>query len=353
MSMTRKQGLVHTILILGGFFIPLLGYEVYLRGIGYTPLSPRTRSSIFRFPSAYQNDEILGWKLTPGEYRFEPVSVDAHETSGRILEGGQRTTHPKDFIPSSPSQSTIAFVGDSFTFGDGLNDDETYPWMVQQILKDYDVRNFAVPGYGTCQIYLQLVRQLDSGSLDGATMIYGMSQFHETRNLPDKRTAWGFSAVSPRKTYSAPSCLLDSEDQIKTVHARPYYDPVPLLSEHFSVGRRFVHFFYDIVDLSTASRRRPLSFALLKGIHELSKHHGQRFVVLLQRFSPEARTEYMDFLKRSKIEFLDGSHPNESSPEMQLVGDTHPNAFMNKYWAELISKSFANQEFERGDGQDR
>lgn len=96
----------------------------------------------------------------------------------------------------------------------------------------------------------ELLELIKSYNFKGAMIVYGMSEFHETRNLPDRRTAWNFAAVSPRKTYRAPSCFLDSEGQLrKSIAARSYFDPIPFISENFSVGRRFIHFFYDIYDL--------------------------------------------------------------------------------------------------------
>jgi hypothetical protein len=330
--------LLHCFLILSGSILPLLLYEVYLRSVDYRPLSVRTRASIFRTPHVYENDKVLGWRLVPGEFLFEGVSPGARQTRARVLLAGNRATFSEEFVTTSNPKGKIIFLGDSFTFGHGLNDEETYPWLVQQKLAEYTVKNFAVPGYGACQVYLELLELLQSGELNGATIIYGMSEFHETRNIPDRRTAWQFAAISTTKTYKAPGCFLDSEGQVVNSPARPYFDPLPQLTENFSVGRRFVHFFYSILDRSTASLRRPLSFALLNKINEISLQHGQSFVVLLQRFQPKAQNEYEIFLQKNGIRFIDGSHPKQWAPEMQLAGDGHPNVAMNLYWGELVAR---------------
>jgi hypothetical protein len=51
----------------------------------------------------------------------------------------------------------IVFFGDSFTFGDGLNDDQTYPYLVaRQLGKSYAAYNFGFSGYGPHQMLAEL-----------------------------------------------------------------------------------------------------------------------------------------------------------------------------------------------------
>lgn len=63
--------------------------------------------------------------------------------------------------PGQPSSGKVLhIVGDSQVFGWGLNDDETLPARVQQLLgPEWLVRNHGVPGYGPTQ-YKKLIDQL-------------------------------------------------------------------------------------------------------------------------------------------------------------------------------------------------
>ena len=54
----------------------------------------------------------------------------------------------------------IVFVGDSFVFGDGVNDNETIPSFYQK-LKEDKIVNAGVSGYGIDQIYLTAVYLID------------------------------------------------------------------------------------------------------------------------------------------------------------------------------------------------
>ena len=61
----------------------------------------------------------------------------------------------------SRKQPLVAALGDSFTFGFGVRDDETFVhWLDEQVRPDGCVANFAVPGTSTDQQALLLERRL-------------------------------------------------------------------------------------------------------------------------------------------------------------------------------------------------
>ena len=306
--------------------------ELALRATGYAPLSPQTRASILSTPQAYQKDSQLGWTLKPGPHRFAPVSPQAPWTSATIESLGNRSTEPQ---PLGHSGQTILFLGDSFTFGDGLNDNQTYPWLVQQALPRSRVLNFAVPGYGTCQALLELQNLSNKIDLRGAVIIYGFSQFQERRNLPDPRIAWEFASVSTNGEYYAPQCSLDERGALAVTDAVTFTAPAVAFTRRSAVLRRAMHSGLDAWGALMPQKARPVTFELLRQMREVAGKIGAAFYVLLQRFTT-ARDEYEQFLAGQKISAIDGSHPGEDRPEMQLAGDRHPNAAMNAVFAERV-----------------
>lgn len=325
------------LLLWGAVFV--FGAEIALRLIGYAPLSPATTASILSYPKAFEKDPLLGWHLIPGTHRFAPVSALAQETTGTILNGGHRVTQPPALPTTSSNRPKLIFLGDSFTFGDGLNDYETYPWVTQELLPQYEVTNLAVPGYGTCQIYLQLLEYSKTHPLNSATIIYGMNEFHERRNRPDLRISWEFASVSSSGSYFAPSCNLDSSATLITENVSEFRARALSLTRHSSLIRRFLQSFLDGMDFFRNRQHRQLSFKLLEALHSVSEQNGAKFVVLMQRFKG-SRKEYQDFLTAKGIGVIDGSHPEENLPQMQLLGDRHPNAEMNRIWALRIAEAF-------------
>lgn len=72
-------------------------------------------------------------------------------------------------IESVKSKNTyrIVLVGDSFTFGHGLKDNQTYPYLLEKYLNSYlskdkkfEVINAGIPGYSPDQEYKQILKKL-------------------------------------------------------------------------------------------------------------------------------------------------------------------------------------------------
>ncbi len=54
------------------------------------------------------------------------------------------------------SKKNIITIGCSFTFGIGVNDNETYPFFLQNLLPNYNVYNAGVAGYGLAHVVRML-----------------------------------------------------------------------------------------------------------------------------------------------------------------------------------------------------
>jgi hypothetical protein len=99
-----------------------------------------------------QYDPLLGW--IPMANLHDRVMSDGSivNTNSAGIRG--RTEYPKD---KTPGRLRIAVVGDSFSWGEQVNDDETYASRLARLLPGTDVMNFSVHGYGMDQMFLRLV----------------------------------------------------------------------------------------------------------------------------------------------------------------------------------------------------
>src|SRR5438876_3754019 len=99
-----------------------------------------------RLPFAHSSQ--LGWELRPG------VREDGLTTNSAGLRG------QVEYAPERPAGvRRVIAVGDSFTFGVQVRDDETMPAQLEGALNRrgrWEVLNLAVPGYGTDQQWLRL-----------------------------------------------------------------------------------------------------------------------------------------------------------------------------------------------------
>ena len=71
-----------------------------------------------------------------------------------LLEG--KTEH--QYQPT-PGRHRIVTLGDSYTFGDEVSDDETYSHYLERCLPDTEVMNFGLSGYGHDQMLLYLEQE--------------------------------------------------------------------------------------------------------------------------------------------------------------------------------------------------
>jgi len=94
-------------------------------------------------------DPTRGWGLRPGRWTFGSATVSANSRGirGRVeYSPGRR-----------PGLRRVVVVGDSFTFGEGVGDDETYPAQLQARLgPGIEVINLGVHGYGHDQMLIHL-----------------------------------------------------------------------------------------------------------------------------------------------------------------------------------------------------
>ncbi|MCB0333512.1 MAG: SGNH/GDSL hydrolase family protein, partial [Bdellovibrionales bacterium] len=103
------------------------------------------RSIITPHPS----DEIM-YDLLPN------LHVDFQGVPVRTNSCGMRG---KEISTIKPERTyRVAFLGDSFTFGWGVNEEEAFPWIVEKILQEHasegvnvEIINMGVPGYSTFQ----------------------------------------------------------------------------------------------------------------------------------------------------------------------------------------------------------
>ena len=99
-----------------------------------------------------EKDDILGTRLIKDSSRQARKYVD-----GKLIYDVTITVdhHGLRISPACKSNcdSAILFFGDSFTFGEGVNDSETMPYQCGLLLnRKYRVYNFAVHGYGPHQM---------------------------------------------------------------------------------------------------------------------------------------------------------------------------------------------------------
>lgn len=99
----------------------------------------------------FQYDPTIGHRFVPGLRTRVP-----HEGGGylvRVNTAGFRSEH-EVVRERPPGKRRILLFGDSFTAGDGVSNRDRYGDVLEKMLGDVEVQNFALSGSGTDQQYL-------------------------------------------------------------------------------------------------------------------------------------------------------------------------------------------------------
>jgi hypothetical protein len=142
--------LAKVLLAVGSLALTLLGVEVALHVMDPPLARPRMTQIHVASPT-------FGWELVPGATGLGQLGE-----SYRISSAGLRDVeHPNG---RRPGTTRIAVIGDSFTFGMGVDLEDSYPKQLERLLNRerpaYEVINFGVIGYNMWQYNEVLARKV-------------------------------------------------------------------------------------------------------------------------------------------------------------------------------------------------
>lgn len=158
-----KTKLGRGLLVLAGCAIGAVGAEGVLRAAG----TPMEESSPLR--GYHSSDPTLGWVGTPNRA--------AHFANGEfevfIANDDEGFRRHENAFGGAPDAPVTAFLGDSFTWGWGVEQGEVFSDLLQAALGDTTrIVNRGVNAYGTTQQRLLLDRVLENDAPDRVTLLF-------------------------------------------------------------------------------------------------------------------------------------------------------------------------------------
>ncbi len=154
--------------------------------VGARMLLPPPYRIISRKPSSMKAmprfipDAELGWVNAPEDATYHFVSTGRRGTSDAVyhMHGGFRDTS------ATPQTGPIVIAaGCSFTYGMGVNDEDTWPWLVQAQMPGYHLINAATSAYGVAQALMRAdwVIAQDPGKVKAVLFAFGDFQVDRDR----------------------------------------------------------------------------------------------------------------------------------------------------------------------------
>jgi lysophospholipase L1-like esterase len=231
-----KRLITRLLLSLGVLAVLFGATELVLRSQGYGAL-----------PSIWFDPEV-GTRFHPSQTRDIYAAGNKYMHSARINAIGLRG-HEPDPAKDGDAGFRVVCLGDSFTFGWGVEDDETFPVQLERLLTeargepDADVINCGLPGYNTWQehrIYEKLVHPMAPDVVvigwylnDLDPLSFGTTGTLAPLDHPLAGTALLDYWVRKLRAKQ-PEFVFDGFDQAAAEELKPYYDKKRGIVEHNS-----------------------------------------------------------------------------------------------------------------------
>jgi hypothetical protein len=284
----------------------------------------------------------LGYAQLPGA--FVVTLPSGYSFTVTHLPNGLRVTHPLATYTETQSKPEIWIMGCSFTHGWSLNDQETYPWLLQARLPQYEVVNYGVEGYGTLHALIQL-REALSTQHPPRVVVYAYASLHDERNtfLRNRR-----KTISPRNRLGPllqPYVRLDRRGNLRADMATVEYSEFPFM--RYSAFVHLLEMTYNHLE-DTWSHSHRISQRLLLEIAELANQY--QVTLVLATIAEDARTrEMLAFAQAQGLMGVDISVNSSRHEYTNGPHDSHPSPLANVHFAERL-ETFLRTDVLKEDG---
>lgn len=308
---------------------PLLA-ELLLRITGISPLHIRKQKiTIAPEGGFYQPDSLLGYKHRPGTFTL--TLNDALTWTATHRENTYRITRPVTDDSLYTGKPELWIFGCSFTHGWSVNDDQTFPWIIQQQLPGYDVKNFGIGGTGTLTSLLQLKDELTHGHKPSA-VILAYASFHDERST--LLSSW-------RKLLYQASTL----PEIRPPYARLGNDGKPEVFyrdgmfhaswwvRHSALCNFLQEKWFSYEDYKVKSH--DVSCAIIGEMNRLIREQQARFLVAGITTATDTR-KTLDFCAAQGIDTISIATDLSQPGATNLPHDGHPSATTQRNYAEAL-----------------
>jgi hypothetical protein len=292
--------------------------------------------------TVHQKDELLGYKLVPNN-QIHVIEVSrkrtTYEATYTINEYSRRMT-PVENPGHRPHD--ILFFGDSFTFGYGVNDNETLPFFVGQFASAYQPHNYGISGQGPQQLFAILqdegvtegISRQDGGHIIG---IYIFINKHIYRAIGTMKMHNRFGDVSPYY-------VLHDDELVRKgtmVSGRPVLSIVyPILGSSQTIR----YFQFDFPEINDGHLRLTTKMIVEARNNFTEKFNSEEFYVILYPSSGELLIPYLETAGLEYLNYSDVFSPRETG--LSIPYDGHPTPQAYRILAEKLTKDLGIYDYD-------
>jgi hypothetical protein len=184
------------------------------------PFSPGWVGQFQNRPSKnFVNDDLTGWKMQPN-HEFTWITEGKPHLYRSNSQGFRAGA---DFTAADPRKK-IVLAGDSYTFGAGVDVEQTFGALLQQQSPDRVVYNLGMPGFGVDQVWMSVRHQ--ASPLRPDLVVVGIVDADFDRSQIPYREAEGFNK---------PTFKLAGGQLVQRTREQAPGFPLHFLNEHSSI----------------------------------------------------------------------------------------------------------------------
>lgn len=329
----RFPRLTNLILVVVSFFIVICCVEIccyllYQKKILHDPKKSYTQGY-------FQYDSVLGYKPKACNEISSTLIADKKTIYDVIYTIDM---FHRRFTPVTHKEKRTKFAlffGCSCTFGEGVENDETFPYYFSEFSPDYMPYNYGFHGYGPQEMLAKLeddsIRK-EVNEYQGIAVYLYLPNVHEQRAIGNMLVfnAWG-------KTM--PFYMIDSRDNL--VRHGNFLSGRPFISNLYRVlGKSYFIKYFDIqLPPQITDAHYKLTARIIEEARNAfdEKFMNSRFYVVI--YPNDTTNNIIPYLKKARIKYFDYSKLFDSSLEQYYIaGDGHPTPESYRTLAKQLSE---------------
>lgn len=271
----------------------------------------------------------LGYTHLPGQYRITLSGTYVFRATN--LENTLRATHPLETYNAADARPQIWILGDSITYGWSVSDEEAYPWILHERLKDYEVVNFGVSGYGTLHSLIQLRDALQQGRVPRVVVLVYAS-WHDVRNTFIRIRRKMLAPSAYLGPLNQPYARLNRDGRLEIFMDTVEYREFPLM--RYSAFVHALEETYDNYEERHAGSHE-VTKAIIKEMIGLCRARDTELVLAALTHDPTT-TDMSEYFRREGGKTVSIYVDMTKKENNNMPFDSHPSALAHKQYAGML-----------------
>lgn len=319
--------------------ICLLEFCFYLLYSHAIPHSPQRENAGTYTEGYFQKDELLGYK-PKASAEISSILIEDKKTLYNVIYSIDM--YHRRMTPAIQRESRTKFAlffGCSYTFGEGVENNETFPYYFSEFALEYMPYNYGFHGYGPQEMlaklqYNSLTKEIKE--IQGIGIYLYLPDTHEQRAIGNMSVFNGWGKNMPFYTFDFHRNLMRKGS---------FSSGRPVISYLYSLlGQSYVIKYFGIQFPSklTEKHYRLTAKIIEEAKNEFNKKFmSDHFYVII--YPNTTRKNIIPYLQKAGIIYFDYSDLFDSSLEQyNIIGDGHPSSEAYKILAKKLSEDIAN-----------